>query len=490
MILEFVVIFIFLTLIGFPIISLLYPSANIVFKLGCAAYFASLVIIACASVSLRIGLNINYCIIPFILISFTAWYFIFKKNAKNLAYLNKVFFIKTVLIMGFIVCISSFILIYPSFMRAYGMYHARPDFYGYGIVASYLEDKNTIPDLKQTAEHITNHWELGDFREAVSIEFIIGSNRYGIQSLAAVLDNLIFRSNSAVKLLYPLVAISLIAVLSSVYQIIFTHKLKITYVLFAVLLVGLNINNLVSIVEGNLPSVFSLAIPLLLYITISSLVVSKKQKKQIVWTAVLAIVILLSSSLIIYQEVTEVMFIFLIAIFIFSIIIKDKKRMLNLTIAGIIFFIINFDILTNILPLIVQFRVNFLGSYDTGFLNIINALGLNQPYCIIPHVAPVVEQSRLNSVETLLIYLILGIATFIYYKLRKIPGTIFIVIFLGIICFGIVIFENIFKSNYVIWKLTYALFPFIVISLVLFIRNIQLYFDKIANEYFTRVFIK
>lgn len=490
MIFEFLVILVFLTFTGFPIISLFFPSTNTVFRLGCAAYFASLIIITSASVFLRVGLNINASIIPFILISLVAWRFIFKETIKSLVNINTRANLKTIIIVGLIILISCPIVIYPSLRGAYGIYHARPDFYGYGMVASYLQEKNRNLNPKQAADNaarnrsINSIWSLGDLREAISVVFIsVGSNRYGLQSVAAVLDNLIFQSNSAVKLLYPLMAISLIATLSSVYQLIIAHRLKILYALFAVLLAGFNINNLVSIIEGNLASVFVLPMPLLLVIIISSFF---KSKKQIAWPPVFAMVILLSSSLVAYEEITQLMSLYLIFIFIFLIIVRDKKNILNLAITGIIFFVINFDILINYISLIYQVYHKFPGSYDIGFLDIANALGLNQPYRhIITRSASVIEQSTNNPTGTIIMYFILLIIAFIEYKYRRISEAISIVFFLGVLCLGIIFSQNVVKNNYITWKLTYALFPFIAISVVLLIANIKKYLDKFNLRHYT-----
>lgn len=490
MIFEFLIIFVFLTFTGFPIISLFYPSTNIVFKLGGAAYFASLIIITCASVFLRIGFNFNASIIPFILISLIAWINFFIKNNKGFANFNIRAILKTIIIFVLIIIISSPIIIYPSIRGAYGMFHSRPDFYGYSLVSSYMQENNRVLNPKQTADKvaknrsINNIWNLGDLREAISVVFIsVGSNRYGIQSLAAVLDNLIFHSNSAVKLLYPLMVISLIATSSCVYHLIIKNKLNLIYALFAVLLVGFNLNHLVAIIEGNLSSAFALAMPLYLCITVASF---DRSKKIFVWTAIFSSIILLSSSLVVYEEVMEVMLLFLVFIFIYLIIIKDKNSILNLTVTMIIFLIINFDMLLNFISIIYQFYYKFPGSYDIGFLNIVTALGLNQPYHNLEkHSVTVIDHNNINTAFTTITYLILISITFINYKSRKFIETISIAVYLVILCLGIIISQTIILNNYVIWKLTYALFPFIIISILLFIDNIK----KIIGKFIVMSFI-
>jgi hypothetical protein len=487
MIIAFLIIFIILTLIGFPVIAVLFPTTTSIFKISSAAYFVSLIIVICAAICFRLGLNINYSIVPVLLFSGATWIIYGKgvfNNLKSTSYKTK---LQTIAIVLSMVFIGGFFLIYPSLKGAYGIYHARPDFYGYGMVASYLQQNNKYSDLEKTNDAINkthfvaSHWNVSDLREAVSIEFIIGSNRYGFQALAAVVDNTLFHDNAAVALLYPLLAISLIAALAGVYELLILFKVKKVFILFALLIVGFNINSLVAIFEGNLPSAFSLAIPLFFCLVFTFFDKTKKQKR-ISWQVISIFVILLSSELFIYQELMEVMALFLAVVFMTLLLMKDKRNMLNLVIAGVLFFAVNFDILINFLTLLFQVHLGFPGSYDIGFSDILTSFGLIQPYKMLPRFNPVIAPIIPYTTITLVIYFILFLGTIINYKFRKNSETLAMAFSLGVFCVCIFISQYIFKSNYVIWKLTYAFYPLLIISFILLPQAVKPFAKKCLTK--------
>ncbi|HWY80297.1 MAG TPA: hypothetical protein VNW29_08115 [Candidatus Sulfotelmatobacter sp.] len=487
MLIQFITIFIFLTITGFPIICMLYSSTTFIFKISTAAYFASLLIVICASMVLRLGWDINYSILPFLLLSLSAWIAFFKKDIKQTVVSLSRIKLKTIAVFVYIIFISSSILIYPSFKGAYALFHMGPDFYGYGMSTSYLQEQNSFSQLRHAIANVASHpgmstWNLGDLREAVSLDFIINSNRYGLQSLAATIDNTVFHDNSAIELLYPLLVIAIISTLGSLYQLLKQHKIKMVYILCALALTSFNTTQLVAITEGHLGLVFVLPVSLLLCITLSSLSAKIKSKK-IAWSAIVTLVILLTGSLIVYQEIIELLFLLLFSLFIFFIVTKDKKNIVNLLITGIFFVIVNFDILvTFAFILYARFHQNFAGeSINVGFLDFFSAVGLLQSYHIVPHTIIPFPQNNSLANSTIFIYLFLFITTLFYYKSRRIVNEVSIIIFSGIFFLSIVAARFILKSDFLVWNLTLFLFPFIILSLILL---------GIQSKYYAAIFFK
>jgi len=487
MLIEFFVIFLLLTIAGFPIVTVLLPITNSVFKLSSSAYFASLLIIIPTSAMLRLGWDIDYGIIPLIVMSLIAWIFTYKNISKYFLHSNNKVKLKTCIVFVYLLLIGSAVLFYPSSQGSYALFHMGPDFYGYGMSTSYLQEHNNLAQLREAISSVATHpkmstWNLGDLRESVSLDFVINSNRYGLQSLAAVLDNMLFHDNSAVELLYPLLIVAIIATLGSLYQLLKQYKVKTVYILCALALVCFNTTQLVAIIEGHLGLVFALPVSLLLCISLSSLLIEKKDKK-IPWTTIITLVILLTGALIVYQEIIELLFLLLFALFIFFIITKDKKNVINLLVTGAIFIVINIDVLITFASIIyARFHQNFAGeSINVGFLDFFSAVGLNHPYQIVPHTIIPFPQDDFLANSTVVIYLILFISTLLYYKSRRITSEVAITIFSGIFFLSIAAGRFVLKNDFIVWNLTLFLFPFIVLSLVFF---------GIQCKYYGLIFLK
>lgn len=495
MIIDFLVIFILLTLTGFPVIHLLFPKTTSVFKVSSAAYLGSFILIISTSLILRLGWNMNYGTILFILISLIAWSFTYKSIFKKFLIIFHKTNVKAIAVIFYILFISSSILFYPSIKGAYALFHMGPDFYGYGMSASYLQEHNNLSELRQTIASVASHhganiWSLGDLREAVSLDFIINSNRYGLQSLAAVLDNVILHSNSAAELLYPLLVIAITATLGGFYQLLIQHKIKIIYILCFLAIICFNTTQLVAIIEGHLGLVFTIAAPLLLCIVLASLMEPKNGKK-FAWPEIFALVIVLTGSLIAYQEVIEFYFLLLFSILIFFIVTRDKKNIMNLLIAGILFVLINIDVLITFATILYErFHQHFAGaSINVGFLDFFSGIGLTQAYQIVPHTITPFPQNDFLINTTIIIYLLLFFSTLLYYKSRKISGKIAVIIFIGIFVFSMLATIFILKSqsNFIIWNLTYVFLPFIILALIFLGVQVKYYFAILLRKLFPKI---